>query len=667
MAEAEDVLVDAARHAADHLLAWRSRRRVAPGKAVPDLGDVGARLDLLLCATSGRAWKLRVAQPPAPATLLARLFRGRERPWPALALPASLPGVLWLPRELPAAKAATAVALYRAMALLQAERAQRAPPVTRPTSALLRDLALVFEAERAEAALLARLPGLAVDLQALRAAALRLRPPVDAFAPGRRTIERWLRERLQRPTADARAVTAEPVDAAREQAASWPDADPDIGLWKDWWTGDHAPCDAEASAWHGAADDATGPGEAAERALRSARLTRRPRVRAAVDDEDDRSPGAWMVQTAQPQEHAEDPLGLQRPLDREPGAAADGAADSVAGLPEARLVHSSAPAREVVLSDDLPLRTARATPAPALLADGVHRLSYPEWDWRRQAYREPGAIVWPSLAPAGDAAWVARTLREQHALLAATRRQFELLRARRLPQRRLEEGDELDLDACIDARAQLRAGGPMPVRLYRHTRELRRDAAVLVLVDVSGSTDSWIDGRRRVIDVEREALLPLSIALDALGDPCAILAFSGLGPGRVDVREVKRFGERHGADVALRIAGLEPERSTRCGAALRHASQLLARQCARHRLLLMLSDGKPCDEDEYEGRYGVEDLRQAVAEAREAGQRPFCLTIDRQAASYLPRVFGPHHYALLQQPARLPQVLLGWMKRLLVQ
>jgi len=98
---------------------------------------------------------------------------------------------------------------------------------------------------------------------------------------------------------------------------------------------------------------------------------------------------------------------------------------------------------------------------------------------------------------------------------------------------------------------------------------------------------------------------------------------------------------------------------------LRHASRLLAQQPARHRLLLLLSDGKPNDLDEYEGRYGVEDMRQAVFEARAAGLLPFCLTVDRQAAAYLPRIFRPHHYALLQTPERMPALLLDRMKRLL--
>lgn len=116
--------------------------------------------------------------------------------------------------------------------------------------------------------------------------------------------------------------------------------------------------------------------------------------------------------------------------------------------------------------------------------------------------------------------------------------------------------------------------------------------------------------------------------------------------------------------MARRIASLEPEHYTRAGAALRHATATLMQQPAHHRLLLLLSDGKPNDIDDYEGRYGVEDMRQAATEARLQGIHPFCLTVDRQAAAYLPQVFGPHHYAMLPRPERLPIVLLEWMKRL---
>lgn len=153
--------------------------------------------------------------------------------------------------------------------------------------------------------------------------------------------------------------------------------------------------------------------------------------------------------------------------------------------------------------------------------------------------------------------------------------------------------------------------------------------------------------------------------MESLGEPYSILAFSGEGPGRVSVRSVKGFDEPFGNPIALRIASLEPEQYTRAGAAIRHASTLLMAKAASHRLLLLLSDGKPNDLDVYEGRYGMEDTRRAVTEARQQGVWPFCLTVDRQAAAYLPALFGPRQYGMLPRPELLPVVLLDWMKRLI--
>jgi nitric oxide reductase NorD protein len=178
-----------------------------------------------------------------------------------------------------------------------------------------------------------------------------------------------------------------------------------------------------------------------------------------------------------------------------------------------------------------------------------------------------------------------------------------------------------------------------------------------LLVDTSASTDSWVSGDRRIIDVEKEALLVISEALVALGDPHAILSFSGEGPNRVEVRIVKHFDDHTvPADVRPRIAGLEPAGYTRAGAAIRHATAGLMRQRARHRLLLLLSDGRPNDVDQYEGRYGVEDTRVAVAEARLQGLHCCCLTVDREAPRNGTRVFG-RDFAVLSRAERLLTVL----------
>jgi nitric oxide reductase NorD protein len=386
-------------------------------------------------------------------------------------------------------------------------------------------------------------------------------------------------------------------------------------------------------------------------------------MRPAADDEDDAGAGTWMIRPDEPLESVEDPMGLQRPADRDEDAAAAELADALSELPEARVVRTPETPREVLDSDAGAIDRA---PGPDGRRPADVGIVYPEWDYRLGAYRERGAVVWARLAAPGSGGWVEDVLARHSALVRSVRRRFDGLRPRRRRLGRQEDGPELDLAACVTAFADWRAGQPGDDRLYAAERPARRDLALALLIDVSASTESWIGGSRRIIDVEKESLIVLLEALDALGDRHAALAFSGEGAGRVRMLTVKDFAERIGGEVRRRVAALEPDGHTRTGAALRHASAMLAGQAARHRLLLMLTDGKPNDIDHYPGRYGIEDTRQAVAEARLQGLLPFCLTIDREAPAYMPSMFGPHGYALLGRPDLLPAVLVEVVRRLLV-
>ena len=168
-----------------------------------------------------------------------------------------------------------------------------------------------------------------------------------------------------------------------------------------------------------------------------------------------------------------------------------------------------------------------------------------------------------------------------------------------------------------------------------------------------------------MIDVEKVALLLASEALDALGDLYAVLTFSGKGRTNVRMRTIKAFDETNGAAVRRRIAALEPEGYTRAGAAIRHAAALLERQPAAHRLLLIISDGKPNDVDGYEGLNGVEDTRQAINEARRGGRVPV-LSHDRSSGPGIPRPhFGEAGHTVLRNPQQLPMALVKVVKHLL--
>ncbi len=678
MAEPEELLSDAARHATVYARElWHRRRHAQRDPARPvALADLARRLDLLLSAAFDRSFPLRVAQPAAPVTLLTRVFHRAQLPRSPDAVPATDDVSIWLPEMLDAVDEEEATRLYRAMALQQAMRAQRgsAGIAQRAPNPLVHDLYLLLEAHAADRALVATLPGLAGTLEALRRRAAARRPGLDAFAPVRRPLERFAQTVL------ACAVHAglpelarcdEPEESLQEAQRLCSQIAADVTsvralgpmpLLRDEWIGELHPV-REGAQFIDA--DAPAAPAADRRPTRSARLRRRPDERNAGDGEDERDePGIWMVQLDTPHEHAEDPFGLQRPADRDEETSADEFADSVSELPQARLVAAPGRPKEVLLSDDPPqARTKQETEARS----GTATIAYPEWDYRIGAYRTPGAHVHCLEAQPGSQQWVERTLALHRPLLDAIRRRFDLLRAQRVHLRRRLDGEEIDVDACVRAWSDFRAGLPLAQSLYQSLRPARRDLAILLLVDVSGSTDGWISAHRRVIDVEREAVLLVCIALDGMGDRYSVHAFSGEGPSGVTVRAIKRFDERYDTRIAQRIAALEPEHYTRAGAALRHATALLMREPAAHRLLLLLSDGKPNDVDRYDGRYGVEDMRQAVVEAKSQGVFPFCLTIDRQAAAYLPAIFGNGHYALLSRPEALPAALVGWLRRLATQ
>ena len=683
MAEAEDVITDAARHATVYVQGLWQRHRPAPsGPPHVQLADMARRLDLLIAAAFGRSHTLRIAQPPARPSWMDRRLLRHQLPPAREAIPATDGRSLWLPGALQPGDGAAA--RFRTLALLQAMRAERGSVRQWPADAppLERELYLLLEARASDAALAGRLPGLAGALAALRREALALRPPVGAFPASLLPIEQLARAAMapdqdrafmaQLPggldaTLFALPATAEQVARqayalAASLGGSAAQARPGTRLlWRDAWTGDlRAPPPAMRTG--GTAPDGEDDSESAS-SPRSARLARRPEVRENPEDEDDDQPGAWMVQTAQPQEKAEDPMGLQRPTDRDQTTASEDFADALSELPEARLVSAPGKPKEVLISDDPPEASTRRS-AQGRAGEAPDKRHYPEWDWRLGAYRDPGSTVLLLPARAGPQQWVDDTLAARRGMLQDIRRRFELLRAQRMRLRKQLDGDDLDLQAYIESQADFRAGLPLDQRLYQTERRSRRDLAVMLLVDVSGSTDGWIAADQRVIDVEREALLLVCLALSGMADPYSVLSFSGEGPQAVVVRSIKRFDEPYGGAVAQRIAGLEPEHYTRAGAALRHATSLLMQQPAEHRLLMLLSDGKPNDVDDYEGRYGVEDMRQAVLEAKLQGISPFCLTIDRQAANYLPAVFGPNHYALLPRPELLPSVLLDWLRRL---
>ncbi|MBI3445637.1 MAG: VWA domain-containing protein [Magnetospirillum sp.] len=274
----------------------------------------------------------------------------------------------------------------------------------------------------------------------------------------------------------------------------------------------------------------------------------------------------------------------------------------------------------------------------------------PEWDYRIQNHHADHCSVLVGPASEEGEEWVPDADAKRR--IRAVRRQFEALRTRPMLLRAQQDGQDLDMDALVRARCDLRASGNGTDRVWQQHRAQDRDLAVMVLVDASLSSDAWIDNRR-VLDVEKEALAVLGHGLAACGDPFAVATFTSRKRDWVKVDLVKDFTEPFADKAMRRIGAIRPGYYTRIGAAIRYAAGRLEERPERHRLLLVLTDGKPNDVDHYEGRYGIEDTRKSVLEARAKGLAVFGITIDRKAQGYFPHLFGRGHYAIVGHLAHL--------------
>jgi len=299
--------------------------------------------------------------------------------------------------------------------------------------------------------------------------------------------------------------------------------------------------------------------------------------------------------------------------------------------------------------------------APSLLAASspagqslVAPLTYDEWDFRRNGFRKDWCILYEKHLQPIKGTFVDSTLDKYHGLLRQLKNQFEMLRTRERFIKRQRDGDDIDLDALIESISDARAGKPPSERLFIRLQRDERDIAVLFLVDMSSSTEGWIN------QALKEALILMGEALQVLGDRFAIYGFSGMRRLRSDFYRVKNFADPYNEETKGRIAAIGPQEYTRMGPALRHAVGLLQKEEAKVRLLVTLSDGKPEDYDDYKGEYAIEDTRHALIEAKAAGIHPFCITIDKQAHDYIGRMYGEVNYIFVDEvrklPVRLPEI-----------
>ncbi len=284
---------------------------------------------------------------------------------------------------------------------------------------------------------------------------------------------------------------------------------------------------------------------------------------------------------------------------------------------------------------------------------------YPEWDYQIQVERPGWVTVLEPRAPLGDAAAVDAVVTRHKALVGRLKRLIETLQPQGVQRvRRLEEGDEVDINAAIASMVQMRQHQQPDTRIMMRDVRKRRDLAVLLLIDLSQSTGEKLRGSdQTVLDLAREAGVLLADAMTRIGDPFAIHGFSSDGRHDVRYQRFKDFDAPYDGDAKARLAAMASGLSTRMGAALRHAGSLLQRCPQSRKLLLVLTDGEPADVDVRDPQYLRHDARKAVEALARSGMTSYCLSLDPRADDYVSRIFGPRNYRVLDRVERLPEQL----------
>ena len=276
-----------------------------------------------------------------------------------------------------------------------------------------------------------------------------------------------------------------------------------------------------------------------------------------------------------------------------------------------------------------------------------------EWDYRKDEYLINYVRIKPQVTLNVVPIELPQRLRKT---VRKIQGELDLLELDRIKNDRFPYGDEINIDTWIEYTSHQNKSTHHQ-KFYTTFEKKTRDMATLILADVSLSTEGGITQDIRIIDVIKDGLMVFSEALEKLQDKFAIYSFSSLQNKKVYFNIIKNFKDEYSDMIRGRIDSMHPQYYTRLGAAIRESAKILDKQQSANKLLLIISDGKPNDEDRYDGRYGIEDTKKAIEEVKKKGITPFCLTVDVDAKEYLSYLFGRNGYDILRDGQKLPKVL----------
>lgn len=284
---------------------------------------------------------------------------------------------------------------------------------------------------------------------------------------------------------------------------------------------------------------------------------------------------------------------------------------------------------------------------------------YQEWDYQVQLHRPDWATVYERRQPKGSTDIIDDILTEYKPVAYRIKQIIDLLTPEGVQRvRGMEDGDEIDINAAIDAMVAIRMGEQPNPRITMRNVLKNRDLAVVVLMDLSESTNEQVPGSdKTILELTREAATLVSTAINGIGDPFALHGFASDGRHDVQYYRFKDFNQHFDDEAKSRLAGMQGGLSTRMGAAMRHASAHLLKQPERRKLLLIVTDGEPADIDERDPQHLRHDTKKAVEELYTKGILSYCLTLDPNADTYVKRIFGENHYTIIDNVQRLPEKL----------
>lgn len=290
------------------------------------------------------------------------------------------------------------------------------------------------------------------------------------------------------------------------------------------------------------------------------------------------------------------------------------------------------------------------------ISDPFH---YPEWDYKVHLQRPNWVTLYEHRPKKGDPLMVDRILEQNKGISHQVKQIVDRLQQVGMQRiRRIEDGDELDLNACVEAITAIRMGHEPDPRITMRNVIKNRDVSVMLLLDLSESTNELVVGSdKTVIEVTQEACALVSKAIAGIGDAFAVHGFSSDGRHDVQYQKFKEFDEPFNSDVKAKLAGMQGGLSTRMGAAIRHAGHYLNKQTSKQKLMLVITDGEPSDIDERDGQYLKQDAKKAVEELASNGIFSYCLTIDPFADKYVSNIFGQGRFAIVDNVERLPEKL----------